>query len=227
MSDPDALSWWSTTPMDEGNALPENEEGGDAPQIQQPTEARPFEMDDGSLGLALDDAFDSYKELRDLDAEIAKIESELRKHGGRLFENMEGDDGDEVMRKARNRGEGGKKFMTLSDIKPTSMFDFMQPPPPPPDDAYVDTGRRLKDGAPFLAVRSPSLGITTPIYIRDVVGPTLFLAFLVAVLFLYLLHRQSRLTARLRAAEASAENERQRMARLTDAMALQNYNPLG
>ena len=65
--------------------------------------------------------------------------------------------------------------MTIKDLKPTPLFDLFGASPqqgPLPPDAVVDTGRRLKDGASFPAIRSPVLfGIDTPIYVHDLLLP--------------------------------------------------------
>lgn len=128
------------------------------------------EDDDALPGMPLDQLADgNVGHLKALDEEIARLEAELRKHGMLSgLDHLEGDDDDEGRK---------KRFMTIKDLKPTPIFDLLEggggsSAAPPPPDAVLETGRRLKDGAAFPAVRAPLLfGVKTPIYVHDLLLP--------------------------------------------------------
>lgn len=175
-------------------------------------------LDCGQAGMPLDSK-DCYNgrvgELKEIEAKIAEITRNLRDHGVDLVENMEGVDDDD---------DPKKRFMTIADLPQSPLFGF------PPNhsserraepEAVVDVGRRLKDGAHLPAIRAPAvLGVSTPIYIKDAVGPVLLMLAGVLVCVMYVLLRQNRLARQLREAERALREERERSHRaILDALA--------
>lgn len=168
MGDEEVPKWWqmSADPSDEEDAIaryfaPPGAPGGDDAEEDDILGMPMAALGDGNVG-----------HLSSIDAEIARLEAELRENGllSKKPDHMEGDDEDPSKK---------KKFMTIRDLKPTPLFDLFGAPPPQEGvspDAVVDTGRRLKDGAPFPAIRAPLIfGVDTPIYLHDLLLPVALL----------------------------------------------------
>lgn len=226
MADPSCPEWWTADGQHEGEddsyqRFFDNSNGA-AVATAMPGEQRLAEdalLDCGQTGMPLDSK-DCYNgrvgELKEIEAKIAEITRNLRDHGVELVENMEGLDDDD--------DDPKKRFMTIADLPQSPLFGF--PPSHSGErdarpEAVVDVGRRLKDGARLPAIRSPALlGVNTPIYIKDAVGPVLFMIAGVLVCVMYVLLRQNRLAKQLREAERALQEERDRSHRaLLDALA--------
>jgi hypothetical protein len=177
----------------------------------------PAPMDTGNAGMPLDSAFQGLQDIRSLEEEIARVEKALRDippvPSNTGVEHMEGDDSDDddkIMASARRHVQQPvrrKKTMSIRDLE--SPYYGYAPVSNPSVDAYIDTGRRLKDGAPFMSVRSPALGLHDPIYIQDVVWPCAIAAIAVLVSFVYLLARSSSLAKKLASTQVELERIRQ------------------
>ena len=225
MADPSNPAWWSADGQDgdDDGSYQRFFDGSDGaatstamPQAQRVAEGL---LDSGQSGMPLDSK-DFYNgrigELDEIERKIAQIESNLREHGVELVENMKGADDEDD-------DEPKKRFMPIADLPPSPLFfspssyDDGQRQQP---EAVVDVGRRLKDGAHLPAVRAPVLGVTTPIYIKDAVGPMLLVLGGLLACVLYVLLRQNRLARQLREAEKALQEERTRSHRaLLDALA--------
>ena len=177
-------------------------------------------MDDGRHGMPqLDDAEPSYTEqmqnLQSLESAIARLENDLQRRGAFKPENLAGDDDED------DNGHRKKRFMTISDLPPSPLFfgDYGAEPLSPRPDAVVDTGRRLKDGASFSAIRAPILGISKPLYIHDLVGPLALVAGLIVFVLVSMIAQQRRTSQQLKAAEDLLAAERLHHQRMLHAAA--------
>lgn len=163
-----------------------------------------FFLDDGRAGMPTHKDKPGDREgveLQNIDAAIARIEAELKAKGLNPECLEAGQDDDDEKKR--------KKLMTLADLPPEPLFLFgEQAPSSPRPDAVVDTGRRLKDGAPFISLRAPALGLTQPLYIHDVITPCIFVAGVLVLVFLYVTTQQRRMARKLQAAEARIAEER-------------------
>lgn len=228
---PDNLPpWWQDSGMAPADMSQPDEAAAKAPPAASPAAAAP--------GAALNEGALMPIPPEKLDEMIKALQESLSSTRHVMqHENMEGGDGSEddddaltAARKQYNTGhtkQTKKRFMTIADLPQSNDFFLPLSPGPPPDDAIMQTGRRLRDGAHMHAISAPSLGVHRPLYIADCLMPVVCFAIILFIAVVAAVGQFRSMQLKLRTQEAHHAAAQQRKYVMMEAMChrLLHINP--